>query len=108
MRPYIGANGEKFLAALGAEIAAFQALADFHRHSDEELTEVLRDTQLLAAPDALNRIIRYEAVLERQFERLLRHCNDWRCSEQRRSRVRFGWLEDVRSKTLQVNKWQAV
>ncbi len=66
------ARRTEFLALLDAEISSFEKLQDLHRASGEELTAALRETTTLLPSEDLNRIMRYETVLDRQYDRLLK------------------------------------
>jgi hypothetical protein len=67
-----GTRRTEFLALLDAEISSFEKLQDLHRASGEELTAALRETATLLPSEDLNRIMRYETVLDRQYDSLLK------------------------------------
>ena len=48
------------------------------RERDEQLTEPRKDAQLLPRQKDVEKIMRYEAALERQFERKLQQLVAWR------------------------------
>jgi hypothetical protein len=62
----------EFLALLDVEIGSFEKLQDLHRASGDELTAALRETFTILSGDDLNGIMRYEALLDRQYDRLLK------------------------------------
>lgn len=69
---------ESFMEKLDAEIEAFQRLARLTEENNERLTEPMKDAQLLPCQEDLDKIMRYEAALERQFERKLQQLVAWR------------------------------
>ena len=69
---------ELFMEKLDAEIEAFQRLARLTEENNERLTEPMKDAQLLPCQEDLEKIMRYEAALERQFERKLQQLVAWR------------------------------
>lgn len=69
---------EMFMEKLDAEIEAFQRLARLTEETHEQLTEPMKDAQLLPCQEDLDKIMRYEAALERQFERKLQQLVAWR------------------------------
>lgn len=71
-------NRELFVMQLDLEIEFFERLARLIRERDERLTEPMKDAQLLPRRKDLEKIMRYEAALERQFERKLQQLVSWR------------------------------
>jgi len=67
-----------FLETLTREIASYRKLAELHHAKDVEVTEPLMDSQLIPSQEDLRKIMDYEAVLERQFERKLQQWVAWR------------------------------
>ncbi len=63
---------------LDPEIESFERLAQLTRERVEQLTEPMNDAQLLPGQKELEKIVRYEAALERQFERKLQQLVAWR------------------------------
>jgi hypothetical protein len=66
------ARRAEFLALLGVEIRSFQKLQKLHLASSRQLTDAVRDTLQILPVDELNRIMRYEDFLDRQYDRLLK------------------------------------
>jgi hypothetical protein len=71
-------NRELFVMQLDREIESFERLARLTRERDERLTEPMKDAQLLPRRKDLEKIMRYEVALERQFERKLQQLVAWR------------------------------
>jgi hypothetical protein len=69
---------ESFVKELEPEIESFERLAQSSQERDERLTEPMKDALLLPSQEDLEKIIRYEAALERQFERKLQQLVSWR------------------------------
>jgi hypothetical protein len=67
-----------FLETLDKEIASFSKLAELHYARDVEVTEPLKDSHLIPSQEDLDKIMRYEAALERQFERKVQQLVAWR------------------------------
>ena len=67
-----------FVKELDPEIESFERLAQLNQERDERLTEPMKDAQLLPGQQDLEKIMRYEAALERQFERKLQQIVSWR------------------------------
>lgn len=67
-----------FLDELDAEIASFSKLAELCYARDVEVTDSVRDSHLLPSQEDLEKIMRYEACLERQFERKVQQLVAWR------------------------------
>jgi hypothetical protein len=74
-----------FLETLAEEIASFRKLAELHYARDVEVTEPLKDSHLIPSQEDLDKIMRYEAALERQFERKVQQLVAWRRAEGERS-----------------------
>lgn len=74
----IETNRQVFLEKLDKEIASFSTLAELHYARDVEVTEPLRDSHLIPSQEDLDKIMRYEAALERQFERKVQQLVAWR------------------------------
>jgi len=71
-------NRGLFVKRLDPEIESFERLAQLNQERDERLTEPMKDAQLLPGQQDLEKIMRYEAALERQFERKLQQLVSWR------------------------------
>ncbi|MHB8654751.1 MAG: hypothetical protein ACYDA9_12825 [Terriglobia bacterium] len=69
---------QAFLEELDKEIASFNTLAELHYARDVELTEPLKDSHLIPSQEDLDKIMRYEVALERQFERKVQQLVAWR------------------------------
>ena len=67
-----------FVERLNPEIESFERLAQLNQERDERLTEPMKDAQLLLGQQDLEKIMRYEAALERQLERKLQQLVAWR------------------------------
>lgn len=67
-----------FLLSLSKEIASFEKLRQLHSARDVEVTEPLNDSHLIPPQEDLDKILRYEAALERQFERKVQQLVAWR------------------------------
>jgi hypothetical protein len=80
-------NRRRFLERLDPEIESFKKLAQLEQERDGPLTEPMKDAQLLPSQQDLEKIMRYEAALERQFERKLQQLVSWR-REKRESNER--------------------
>ena len=74
-----------FLEWLAKEIASFSNLAELHYARDVEVTEPLKDSHLIPSQEDLNKIMRYEAALERQFERKVQQLVAWRRAKREES-----------------------
>jgi hypothetical protein len=68
----------RFVEELDAEIASFNKLAELCYARDVEVTDSVRDSHLLPSQEDLEKIMRYEASLERQFERKVQQLVAWR------------------------------
>lgn len=68
---------QAFLEKLDKEIASFSTLAELHYARDVEVTEPLKDSHLIPSQEDLEKIMRYEAALERQFERKVQQLVAW-------------------------------
>jgi hypothetical protein len=71
-------NRGSFVKRLDPEIESFERLAQLNQERDERLTEPMKDAQLLPGQQDLEKIMRYEAALERHFERKLQQLVSWR------------------------------
>jgi hypothetical protein len=67
-----------FAILLDQQIEFFEGLDRPFRERSEQLTEPMKDAQLLPRRKDLEKIMRYEAALERQFERKLQQLVSWR------------------------------
>jgi hypothetical protein len=67
-----------FLETLDKEIASFRKLAELHHARDVEISEPLKDSHLIPSQEDLDKVMRYEAALERQFERKVQQLVAWR------------------------------
>ncbi|HTV53358.1 MAG TPA: hypothetical protein VMI06_00410 [Terriglobia bacterium] len=81
------ARRAEFLALLDVEISSFEKLQDLHRASGDELGAALRETMTILPSEDLDRITRYETVLDRQYDRLVRQLEKSQ-AEGRRKRAR--------------------
>jgi hypothetical protein len=61
-----------FLQLLDKEIGSFQILQEVHRRSRDDLTAARAGSLALLPNSELNRLVRYETFLDRQFEQLIR------------------------------------
>jgi hypothetical protein len=77
----------EFLATLDVEIGLFEKLQDLHRASGDELPAALRESLTILPDEDLNRVMRYETVLDRQYDRLLKQLERGQ-AEGRRKRAR--------------------
>ena len=62
-------RGQLFLEELEGEIKYFEKELALYQELEVTVTKEMKDTQLLPSRDDLDRILRYEAAIERQFER---------------------------------------
>ena len=69
---------DAFLQQLSAEIISFENLAKLHEETEERLSGCRSNSLLLPSPEDIERILRYEAALERQFERKVQQLVSWR------------------------------
>lgn len=69
---------QAFLLHLETEIMHFEKLFRLTTERVKPLTEPMKDAQLLPRQKDLEKIVRYEAALERQFERKLQQLVAWR------------------------------
>jgi hypothetical protein len=67
-----------FLETLAQEIAPFSKLAELRYARDVEVTEPLKDSHIIPSQEDMDKIMRYEAALERQFERKVQQLVAWR------------------------------
>jgi hypothetical protein len=67
-----------FLDSLEKEIASFEKLRQLHSARDVEVTEPLSDSHLIPPQEDLDKILRCEGALERQFERKVQQLVAWR------------------------------
>jgi hypothetical protein len=73
------AYAQELLAlALKDEIRYFEKEFELYRAREIDVTDEMKDTRLLAPREGVHKISRYEAHLERQFERKLRQLVAWR------------------------------
>jgi hypothetical protein len=68
----------RFLRELESEIASYRKLVTLYAERDIETPQPVVDAQLLPEQEALDKILRYEARLEREFERKLQLLVAWR------------------------------
>jgi hypothetical protein len=71
-------NRGLFVKRLNLEIESFERLDGLSQARIVRLTKPMKDAQLLPGQQDLEKIIRYEAALERQFERKLQQLVAWR------------------------------
>lgn len=71
-------NQGSFVKDLDREIESFERLGRLYQERVERLTEPMKEAQLLPRQQDLEKIVRYEAALERQFERKLQQLVAWR------------------------------
>ncbi len=71
-------NRKRFLGRLDPEIESFERLGQLDLDRNGPLTEPMKDAQLLPDQQDLEKIMRYEAAIERQFERKLQQLVSWR------------------------------
>ena len=64
-------NRDSFLKELDAEIASFGKLALLSLERDAKLTEPMKYAKLLPSQEDVDKIMPYEAALERQFKEKL-------------------------------------
>jgi Asp-tRNA(Asn)/Glu-tRNA(Gln) amidotransferase C subunit len=69
---------QAFLLHLETEIMHFEKLFRLTTEGVKPLTEPMKDAQLLPRQKDLEKIVRYEAALELQFERKLQQLVAWR------------------------------
>lgn len=67
-----------FLARLDSEISSFEKLCQLALERNVNPTDSMKDAQLLPSQEDLEKIMRYETHLERQFERKLQQLVSWR------------------------------
>jgi hypothetical protein len=72
---------QSFLARLDAEISCFEQLQELHQLAADRVAEAQLDALTILPGPELDRIVRYEAFLDRQFDHLLKRyteCHpDW-------------------------------
>jgi hypothetical protein len=73
-----GVDQFMFEKLVDREVDSFEGLAQLTRERDERLTEPRKDAQLLPRQKDLEKIMRYEASLERLYERKLQQLVAWR------------------------------
>lgn len=66
-----------FLDMLAAEIACFEKLLELHETSAGNLAQAQAEAQNALSESDTQRFTRYEAFLDRQFERLVKQFNEW-------------------------------
>jgi hypothetical protein len=85
------ADRSAFLALLDAEITSFRKLRRLNQISSDQLAAAVQGTLQMLPSDDLNRILRYESFLDRQYERLLEQLRQHQASVKKdraeRSRV---------------------
>ena len=64
-----GFHRAAFLQEISMGIRSFENLAKLHEEKEEQLSDCRSNALLLPDPENMDRILRYEAALERQFER---------------------------------------
>ena len=69
---------ERFLAALGKEIDAYEKLRKLCKARDLETTQTMKDAHLLPSAEDVGTILHYEAGLTRQFKSKLQQLVAWR------------------------------
>ncbi|HXJ95150.1 MAG TPA: hypothetical protein VMT20_20100 [Terriglobia bacterium] len=69
---------QSFLDALAAEIACFEKLQELHETTAVSLAAASAGAQNALSQTDAQRFTRYEAFLDRQFDRLVKQFNDWR------------------------------
>ncbi len=94
---------EEFLRQLEAEILSLKRLAELDQQRHCEITEAMKDAKMLPGDKDLDRILRYEAALESQFERRLQQLIAWR-------RARAGTAivteENLRADMERPSRWR--
>ena len=68
---------QDFLDMLAAEIACFEKLLELHETSAVGVAQAQAGAQNALSPADTQRFTRYEAFLDRQFERLVKQFNEW-------------------------------
>lgn len=68
---------QAYLDMLAAEIACFEKLLELHETTAVSMAQAQAGAQNALSPSDVQRFTRYEAFLDRQFERLLRQFNEW-------------------------------
>ncbi len=71
-------RGQGFLELLEEQIKYFEEELALYQELEVTVTKEMKDTQLLPSRDDSDRILRYEAALERQFERKVQQLVSWR------------------------------
>jgi hypothetical protein len=69
-----------FMESLMAEVACFEKLLELHEAAAESLAVVSAGAQHALSGSDSQRFTRYEAFLDRQFERLVKQFTEWRAS----------------------------
>lgn len=72
------ASRQGFLDMLAAEIACFEKIRELRETAAASLAETHAFAQHALSPGDTQRFTRYEAFLDRQFERLVKQLNEWR------------------------------
>lgn len=67
-----------FLDMLAAEIACFEKLLELHETGTVDVAQAQAEGQNALSESDTRRFTRYEAFLDRQFERLVKQFNEWR------------------------------
>jgi len=67
-----------FVRELDEQIGRYGRLFELYQARDFETTQSMQDAQLVLTQEDLDKIMRYEAALERQFERKLQQLVAWR------------------------------
>ena len=73
-----GFHRDSFRLQLNAEINSFEKLAKLYEEKEEHISGCQSNALLLPEPENMERILRYEAALERQFERKVQQLVSWR------------------------------
>ncbi len=102
---------QAFLASVGAEIACFEKLLELHETTAVSLAAAEAGAQNALSGNDTQRFTRYEAFLDRQFERLVKQFNEWRGAHSDGTRFIYGndaegddldkLTQEIREKMLQ-------
>ena len=76
--PEVEKHRRIFLRAVEREMALFRKVADLLKADEAKEKERWLDRQLILSQEELRKLMDYEAVLEREFERKLRQLVGWR------------------------------
>jgi len=77
-RPPQAEDGKNFLTWLDTEIAAFEGLVELDRAAEAELSGYAFDARLLLPDKELEKIRRYQADTQREFDNAFKRLLEWR------------------------------